>query len=126
MHAALLERVRDGLPITAAAESCGVSPATVREWLRRGEGRDDRPAQEPYATFATEVRAAEADLEREALECVQAAADRGTWRAAAWFLERRFPERWGRRRVVQAGGTGSNGQGNVALLQRFHDLMGEK
>ena len=30
------------------------------------------------------------------------AAGEGNWQAAAWWLERRFPERWGRRERVDA------------------------
>ena len=32
---------------------------------------------------------------------IKDAAQNGDWRAAAWMLERRYPEKWGRRRPVR-------------------------
>jgi hypothetical protein len=34
--------------------------------------------------------------ERELVEVIEAAAQGGSWNAAAWLLERRWPERWNR------------------------------
>lgn len=93
---ALCEATREGYTLTQAAAVVGVAPATVREWIRRGEGEDDREGTEPYATFATAIRRARAEVEVEMLESIQQAADAGQWRAAAWYLERSHPERWGR------------------------------
>jgi hypothetical protein len=46
--------------------------------------------------------------ENELIRIVSAAAKAGDWRAASWLLERRYPQRWARRRpssdeVEQAG-----------------------
>ena len=37
------------------------------------------------------------------MEAINDAAIAGDWRAAAWLLERRFPQDYARRRVEQAG-----------------------
>jgi len=45
---------------------------------------------------------AQAKVEERMIARIQTAADDGTWQAAAWFLERRYPERYGRyRKQVQ-------------------------
>ena len=50
-----------------------------------------------YAHFANEVEAASQFHEFEALQIVRSAAiiDRN-WKAATWFLEKRFPEKYGK------------------------------
>ena len=50
-----------------------------------------------------------ADLEAElaCLRQIKEAAQNGDWRAAAWMLERRYPEKWGRRRTSAQRGRGS-------------------
>lgn len=92
---ALCDAVRDGCFLSHAASIVGVSAATVHEWIRRGEGNDDRSAVEPYATFATAVRQARAEAEFEMVGVINRAAEDGQWRAAAWWLERSNPEAWG-------------------------------
>jgi hypothetical protein len=87
-----------GMPPTAAGELFGVSAHTVREWLRRGEDRDDRPNDEIFATFATRIRRAEAMRMTLLMNRVEIAGDNGDWRAAAWMLGRRWPEQWAQRR----------------------------
>jgi hypothetical protein len=43
----------------AAAEACGISKDTFREWMARGEGQDkDRESRTKYAAFAASVRLA--------------------------------------------------------------------
>ena len=37
---------------------------------------------------------------------IKEAAQNGDWRAAAWMLERRYPEKWGRRRARRDEGKG--------------------
>ena len=48
--------------------------------------------------FGADVRRAEAGCELAHMRCVQQATrQEGPWRASVWWLERRFPERYGRR-----------------------------
>jgi len=80
---AIVDLVRRGVPVPTAAEAVGVNRATVREWLRRGEERDDRPSAEVFATFATEMRQAEGLAIVDAVSKITTAANK-EWRAAAW------------------------------------------
>ena len=100
----ILHAVEAGTSLEAAARSAGVSPHTVREWRRRGRGEDDRPAIEPYVSFAARLDNAQAGFEIDAASTIYAACQDGKWRAAAWLLERRYPQRWGRR-SQRAGAT---------------------
>ena len=72
----------------AAAQAAGIAPDTLRAWMRQGEqqkiGR--------YKTLSKTVEQAEAAAETEAVGEIRAAWQRGEWRAAAWWLERRRPE----------------------------------
>lgn len=103
----MLDAIRAGASRTTAAEAAGIGRATLLEWLARGEGRDpDREQTDELATFAVEVRAAESELETSMIAHIRAASegDRPDWRAAAWLLERRFPDRWGRSTRVEVAG----------------------
>ncbi len=73
----------------SAAEYAGVSERTLGDWMRRGT----EETHGPYTDFCQEVLAAEQAAEIRALGVIQQAAKRD-WKAAAWFLERKFPERY--------------------------------
>lgn len=57
-----------------------------------------------YLEFATSVKKALADAEMNQLNLILLEARKGTWQAAAWYLERRFRDRWGRPDKPEAGG----------------------
>ena len=73
----------------SAAEYAGVSERTLCDWMRRGT----EETHGAYADFCQEVVAAEQAAEIRALGVIQQAAKRD-WKAAAWFLERKHPERY--------------------------------
>jgi transposase len=93
-----------------AASAAGISRSTYYAWLARGRGardsRDsDRPVEEsdlPFLDLLDAVEQATTAAEIAALETIGRASSEGSWRAAAWFLERRYPEKWGPGRKVAA------------------------
>ena len=92
VQAKVVEALRLGAPRKLAAEYAGIAYDTLREWcLRRG------PA---YVAFAVALKEAESKGSVAALAKIQKAATDGQWQAAAWLLERRDPENFGRRQVV--------------------------
>ena len=78
-----------GLPYSLAARYAGIGERTVYEWLAKARADDADPW---YCGFAEAVESAEATAALISLGQVQTAARGGNWRAAAWILERRFPE----------------------------------
>lgn len=73
----------------------GISVSGLGEWKRRGAA-----GEEPYAAFLAAYKRAEGDFGLRNLALIGKAAQDGTWQAAAWLLERRYPEEYGRK-VVQ-------------------------
>ncbi len=79
----------------AAAEYAGVADRTLCTWLAKG--RDEEEGL--YADFYRDVLEAERAAEVRALGVIQQAAQRD-WKAAAWFLERKFPDRYCTRAAI--------------------------
>jgi len=90
---AILRTVRLGLHPDRAAAAHGVSPATLRQHKRRNP------------EFVTAIKEAEAVAESGFLGRILKHTEK-QWTAAAWMLERRWPERWAKREVIvdQGGG----------------------
>ena len=121
-----------------ACEKNGLNHDTGEEWLARGRGADNRPAIEPYLSFAARVERATVTGEGAALKTVQEQIRGGKpfrkfryelskvkeggktvhklvctertveearpdGRLALEFLSRRYPERYGRQRMVLEG-----------------------
>ena len=70
VHKALVAAVRKGAPLSLACDYVDISHETVMEWLRRGNGTDDRSHTEPYASFARDVAKATPSLNMHALRTV--------------------------------------------------------
>jgi hypothetical protein len=73
----------------------GIADRTGFEWCKRG--RDDREAHRTtiWTEFLQAVEEAEARAEMVALGFVRQAMS-GDWKAAAWYLERKHRDRFGR------------------------------
>jgi len=83
--AAILEALAAGQARGTAAALAGIGATTLARWV----------ADDP--DLACRVEQAEAQAVRDALGVIHRAAESGTWQAAAWWLERRYPEVWSRR-----------------------------
>ena len=83
--------VRAGTTIDVAAAAVGVNRATIYRWLAAGEkARKGTHTRE----LRDRVERARAESESVLVARIGAAAAKGSWQAAAWLLERRWPERW--------------------------------
>lgn len=92
--------VRAGAYVETAAAAAGVSKVTLYAWLKRGAAGDG-----PFAAFAEAIEEAQALAEMRDLALIGKAAET-EWTAAAWRLERKFPDRYGRRTRLEHHGPG--------------------
>jgi transposase len=108
--------IRAGNYDTVAAAFAGIDPSTYRRWKARGEADRDAGRSSRYRELVEAIEQADAEAEAFALAQIRKAAD-STWTAAAWFLERKWPDRWGRRESIGiAGGGGATGDKPVVVV----------
>jgi len=139
----LLNAIRLAAPMETACAIAGIHRDTLHDWSRRGaahletavleyEKRDEKGTLkkdqqgQPWlllrdarsralAEFSDALKRAMAECEVRDLGRIEKAAGAGVWQAAAWRLERRYPERWGRRRVELTGANGGPMEGRVVV-----------
>jgi transposase len=110
----ILSALRVGATHEHAATSAGIHYATFRRWMQQGE----RATRGQFCEFCEAVKSAEAVAAVGWLAAIEKAAQTGQWQAAAWKLERRYPEAWGRRDRMQVEHSGELGVGvEVRALQ---------
>ena len=83
--------IKKGNYIRVACQAVGISHTTYFSWIKKGE-----EGISPYVEFLYAVEKAESEAQIEFIKIIAAQAPK-QWQAAAWWLERRFPEMWGRR-----------------------------
>ena len=89
----IIGAIQLGMYQEQAALLAGISTSTFYIWMQQGR----QPDNPPYTEFMDAVEKARAEAEARKLRAIHIAADTGTWQAAAWWLERSFPKRWGRK-----------------------------
>lgn len=118
---ALIEKIvgylRAGAYVETAAAAAGISKQTLYTWLRRAV--DENEEDPIFAKFAAAVEEAQALAEVRDIALIGKAAET-QWQAAAWRLERKSPERWGRK-VELSGGLNLNVD-TASLAQRIAAL----
>jgi transposase len=97
----IAQTIESGNYAETAASASGIHKATFYRWLERGENASSGL----YKDFHDAVRRAEALAEARAIRVVQDAMPKD-WKAAMTYLERKFPERWGRRERHEHSGPG--------------------
>lgn len=112
----LIKLIAAGNYIETAAAFSGIAHMTLRNWIRRGEREIQRLSEDPevrpiksetpFKELAESIRKAQAESEmRDVMLIGKAASEQ--WQAAAWRLERRYPDRWGKKERHEL--TGANG-----------------
>lgn len=135
IQADLIKMLSAGNYLETAAAYCGISTDTVRGWVKRGEQEAQRlkadstawpiKSETEFMELAIAIRQAQATSEiRDVMLIGNAARDQ--WQAAAWRLERRYPDKWGKKERHEL--TGADGgpvqieEVRAKLLQKFNEL----
>ena len=95
-----------------ASAYAGINKQTFYNWMERGRAERDRinngekarKNETRYVDFLDAVESARAGAEVRSVHLISKAANEGTWQAAAWFLERSHPQRWGRLNRTEISG----------------------
>jgi len=106
----IVSAIRLGNYIETAAAYAGISKGALYDWLRRGARELEKAEKDPnyeipkeemkFVRFSQAVEKALAEAEIRDVTVIYEAS-KEQWQAAAWRLERKFPERWGRKLSVE-------------------------
>ncbi len=101
-----------------AATMAGISASTYYDWMKKGDDAqkalesgdssslpatqegDEVEVVNMFQEFSEAVKKARAEAEGAHIRNIRKAADNGNWQASAWWLERSFPQKWGKRSTL--------------------------
>ncbi len=107
----ICEIIRAGNFAATAASVVGIDESTFYRWMSEGE----KATRGQYREFRNAVKKASAEAEQKNVKYIQSAAPKN-WQAAAWWLERRNPDTWGRKdRHEHTGADGGPIQEQITL-----------
>lgn len=112
----ITDSIRAGNYAFVAAQQAGIHEATYHAWRARGR----KEGKGIYREFDEAVEMAEAEAEAVAVMYVRRAMGE-SWQAAMTYLERKFPDRWGKRFAKEPEAKGSK----AALLELIEAMRGE-
>ena len=92
----ICQLISDGNYINISCEAVGISRRSFHSWIEQGGKDIEAGIESKYATFLSSVLRAEAEAETKLVKTVNDATPKN-WVAAMTLLERRHPERWGRK-----------------------------
>lgn len=84
-----------GLSLPVLCKAIGLSFATAQDWNRQGRADLAAGRDSPFARWWTGLEEAKGACEANLVRLVSAGAV-SDWKAAAFLLERRYPQRWGK------------------------------
>lgn len=89
----IIGAISAGVTHEVAAQAVGINQVTLVRWIKRSKRADASPEMRK---FGEELKAAEASAELRWITRINEAS-KNYWQAAAWLLERKYPEKWGKR-----------------------------
>lgn len=102
----LLKAIKVGNDKKVACALAGISEPTLYRWLEQSKAEN---ASEQLRDFRESLERVEAEAEVLKVSRIAQAADNGRWQAAAWWLERKHPERWAQQTKIKAELSGPDG-----------------
>ena len=125
----ITQAVKVGNYLETASAFAGISRSTLYEWLRRGKRekqrleKNDRARMKKeealYVLLVDSLEQAQAEAEVRDVALIGEAA-KSQWQAAAWRLERKYPNKWGRTKQRENEDEGSN---NEDKLSKYINLL---
>lgn len=90
---------------TTVCKYLGIHESTWYKWLQEGEHAKSGIKRE----FFERIKKAESHSEMRSVQMIQKAGEQ-SWQALGWYLERKFPDRWGKKDQTRLEHTGKDGE----------------
>lgn len=107
---AIIQAIGLGATIKQACSIAGIAPDTFRRWRKLASEET-----EPYHTLFLELEMSADRAIARKLAVIDQASQGGTWQAAAWWLERNYPDMYAL--VNRTEFTGKNGEPLKVVLE---------
>ncbi len=105
MITALSDAIAKGNYAVTACQLCDISSVSFYAWLKQAYQDEENglsPSESIYLCLLNSIKRAEAEAEAKLVAVVREAAEvKREWLPAITFLERRHPDRWGRKDRLQ-------------------------
>ncbi|MBT2601816.1 hypothetical protein J7E55_01915 [Bacillus sp. ISL-53] len=117
--------IKVGNYVVAVCEYLGIDESTWYRWMRDGEHAKTGLKREFYKT----IKKANAEEEIRLIADLQKIAQVDLkWQALAWILERKYPERWGRKDKISAevshtGQVKESNEYNITVEQKVEQTV---
>ncbi len=93
--------IASGNYVKTACDIVGIAETTYYDWMQKGKA-----GKKPYVKLSEAIKKAEAVAEAKRVQTILEASEE-QWQAAAWYLERRYPDRWGKKERIDMEHAGS-------------------
>ena len=104
----ICDLIAKGVPLSAAASGSGINRSTLHRWRKEKE------------EFAEMIDQAIGVSEARLITDITISED---WKAKAWILERRFPERWSKRDKIDLNVSKSEGLDEIKMMMQQTDHL---
>lgn len=105
-----VQYLQEGNYISTCCKLCGIDNSTFYEWKAKAEVGDPE-----YVDFVEKIAQAEAEAEQVHVKNILDKGKEGVWQCDAWWLERKFPEKWGRRDRINVGANDDDKQIEISI-----------
>jgi len=116
--------IKAGNYIKTACEYAGIDESTFYRYMKLGEQDVKDEKDSVYSEFYKSVKKARSTAEVRNVAVINKAS-KESWQASAWWLERSFPDRWGRKAIsVEADLTGNlkhQHEGEIKDVKKYDD-----
>lgn len=94
--------VKAGNYESTAAQLLGFDPSTICKWKNKGTDDEEKGQTNTiYYKFLLATRESSAYSEAWHLQQIRKAGESGNWQASAWYLERKYPDKWGNKYMLE-------------------------
>lgn len=98
----LCELISERNQLDWAAGQCGISRSTFYAWLKKGENDIKAGVESEHSKLFEDIDAAKCEWEAKLLKSINEAG-KESWQAHAWLLERKMPDKYGRKDRLDIG-----------------------
>ena len=99
LQSKICKYIEDGNYAIHACQAVGIDESTFYDWLKRGDIDVTDGKDTIFSQFVQSIKEAAAKAILKHVANIALVAEAGEWTASAWFLERKYPDLFGKRTV---------------------------